>query len=139
MKSWIYPLLAGVVVILLALSLYFSFQAASFSIGIVDIQKVMNESQTGKQFKDEINAKRNEFAAKAQQAQQAKDQVKLAQINNEFSTYVKDKEDEFSKLMDKKIAGIAQKKHLKAVFPSNFVRYATKTEDITNTVIDAME
>lgn len=139
MKSWIYPVLAVVGVVLLGLSLYFSMQAATFNIGIVDIQKVMNESQTGKQFKEEINAKRNEFAAKAQEAQQAKDQVKMAQINNEFSTYVKDKEDEFSKLMDKKIDQIAKKRHLKAVFPSNFVRYANRSIDVTNEVIDAME
>lgn len=139
LKSWFYPVLAVVGVILLAVAVFFSYQAASFSIGVVDIQKVMTDSQIGKQYQQEINAKRSEIAARAQQAQQAKDQAKLAQLNVEFSAYVKDKEDAFSKIMDKKINEIAAKQHLKAVFPSNFVRYANHSVDVTTDVIDAME
>lgn len=143
MKPWFYPTLAVLGVILLLVCTFFAItgyvMGPNIRIGTIDVQRVMTESKTGKDFKEEILAKRNEIGAKIQAAQEKKDQQKAIQLNMEFEQFVKDKNDEFAKVMNKKIGEIAKKKKLKAVFPSNLVNYASKVVDITEDTIEGLE
>ena len=139
MKPWFYPVLAILGVILLAMVLVFTITGSNFRIGVVDPGKIISESKLGKSYAEEVNAKRAEILTKAKKAEEEKDQAEVTKLIKEFEKFAREKQDDFAKKMNNKIAEIAKKKRLKAVFPENVVNYANKTVDITDEVIKALE
>ena len=143
MKPWFYPTLAVLGVIFLLLAAFFSimtyYVGPTIRIGTIDVQKVTTDSQLGKEFRNDILAKRNEIGAKIKKAQQDNDEQAAMNLNNEFNQYVENKHNEFADLMNKKVAELAKKRKIVAVFPGNLVNYAGKAVDITDDVINALE
>lgn len=139
MKPWFYPVLAVLGVLLLAMVLVFSITGSNFRIGIVNPGKILNESKMGKGFADEVYAKRVEIQAKIQKAKEEKNEREMNDLAMEFEKFTSQKQEVFVETMNKRIAEIAKKKRLKAVFPENIVNYANKTIDITDEVIKVME
>lgn len=137
-KSWAFPaaILAGFV--LLAVAVFFGLQKSALKVGVVDLQRIKYESETGKKIIREIEEKQAEIQDEIIKAREKKDQEAETKLRQEFEEYVQNRSDEFQKQVDNLIRKTAKEKGLKAVFPKPVISYAEKLTDLTDELLKAL-
>jgi Skp family chaperone for outer membrane proteins len=120
--------------ILLLAGTVWAFNACTFRVGTLDINKVVKESSLGQQANKELQNKGNELKAKLQTA---KTDVEKSQINNEFQKFQADQQTAFFDKVKQVTAEVAKEKGIKAVSSPQVFIYSEM--DITSAVIAKLD
>jgi outer membrane protein len=121
--------------IILAAAVYFAISASAFKVASVDMDKVIEKSELGKQINKELQNKGKELQGKIELVKDDKD--KAAQIRYEFEKFKNDKQQEFSKKVKEIIVKVAKKKGIKAVPRPEMYIYTDL--DLTDSVIKELD
>ncbi len=133
-NKWLVP--TGIILgaLILAAGLIWAFNAFSFKLATVDIQKIEEQSEFSKKLNEEVQAKGNELSSKFKSAKT--DKEKQA-INSEFESFKNEKQKEFTSKVRTVLGKVAKKQGYKAV-ASNQV-YIYSAYDITEDVIKELD
>ena len=128
-NKWLVPGAIILGCLLLLAGLIWAFNAFSFNLATVDIQKIEEESNLSKKINEEVQAKGKDLSAKFQEAKN--DQEKQA-INLEFERFKAEKQKEFTSKVRMVIEKVAKEKGFKAVASNQIYLYSAYniTEDV---------
>jgi Skp family chaperone for outer membrane proteins len=130
-------LIAGTILLgfmILSGTIIFALQNNSDKVAIVDMTKVLEQSQMGKQIKKEVENKGKELQAKRQLA---KSDAEKSQISYEFEKFKNDKLQKFTEQVKQITADTAKQKGIKAVARPEMYIYCE--EDLTDEVIKRID
>ena len=120
--------------IILAAGIVWAFNAYTFRVATIDMNKIIKDSSLGQEANKELQAKGNQLKAKLMTA---KTDVEKAQINNEFQKYQADQQAAFFDKVKTATAEVAKQSGIKAVSSPQLFIYSDK--DLTNAVIDKLD
>jgi Skp family chaperone for outer membrane proteins len=130
-------LMAGAILLgfmILAGAVFFALKNNSDKIAIVDMSKVLEQSQMGKQIKKEVETKGQELQAKRQLA---KTDAEKSQISYEFEKFKNEKLQKFTDQVKKITADTAKQKGIKAVSRPDMYIYCEA--DLTDEVVKKLD
>lgn len=120
--------------IILAAATIWAFQAFSFRVATIDLNKVVKESSLGQEANKELQNKGNQLKAKLQSA---KTDAERNQINNEFQKFQADQQAAFLEKVKKATADVAKQNGIKAVSSPQVFIFSDM--DITSKVIEKLD
>jgi Skp family chaperone for outer membrane proteins len=103
-------------------------------VAIVDMSKVMEQSQIGKKIKKDVETKGKELQAKSQLA---KSDAEKSQISYEFEKFKNEKLQDFTEKVKKITADTAKRKGITAVSRPDLYIYCE--EDLTDEVVKQLD
>jgi Skp family chaperone for outer membrane proteins len=113
---------------------FFTFKSSGDKVAIVDMSKVLEQSQWGKQIKKEVETKGKELQAKGQLA---KTDAEKSQISYEFEKFKNERLQQFTEKVKKITADIAKQQGIKAVARPDMYIYCQ--DDLTEEVINKLD
>lgn len=109
--------------------------------GVIDAQRVVQESELGKQFKQEIMDSQKEITDKLEQEKAGLSPEDLQQrqleLNQEYNAVVSEKQDKFKEALDKAYAEVAKEKNVSIIIYKESV--ANGGIDVTDDVINKLQ
>jgi Skp family chaperone for outer membrane proteins len=120
--------------IILAGVVFYTLQSTNDKVAIVDMSKVLEQSEIGKKIKKDVENKGKELQAKGQLA---KTDAEKSQISYEFEKFKNEKLHDFTEKVKKITAVTAKKKGIKTVSRPDMYIYCE--EDLTDEVIKQID
>jgi Skp family chaperone for outer membrane proteins len=114
--------------------LFFTLKSSGDKVAIVDMSKVLEQSQWGKEIKQEVENKGKELQAKGQLA---KTDAEKSQISYQFEKFKNERLQKFTEKVKQVTADIAKQKGIKAVSRPDMYIYCQ--EDLTNEVVKKID
>lgn len=109
--------------------------------GVIDAQRVVQESELGKQFKQEIMDSQKEITDKLEmeKADLSPEELQKRQLelNQEYNTVVSEKQNKFKEALDKAYAEVAKEKNVSIIIYKESV--AGGGIDVTEDVINKLQ
>jgi outer membrane protein len=109
--------------------------------GVIDAQRIVQESEMGKQFKQEIMDKQKEISDKLEQEKAGLSpedlQKRQMELNQEYNASVSEKQEQFKEALDKAYGEVAKEKGVSVIIYKESV--ASGGVDVTDDVIKKLQ
>jgi Skp family chaperone for outer membrane proteins len=135
-EKWFTPALILGLVLLIIIGTTFCVNLFSFKIGLVDMDKIMTDSETGKDFRKDLESKYMELRAK-QALAKSEDEKKL--ISQEFTRYESEKKKTFFEDFVKSAEKVGKWRGAKAIMMKNSSGIIYSSLDLTDAIIKELD